>query len=368
MEGRQPVPQGVRRRLRLLQRHELQQAAGVDRRARRRHGALHADRAAGAVPGRPRDGLRLDPVEGIRRCAAEAGQARADRSGADRHRAVRAGAVPARFHHPLPRVRRPLGTEAEAGCAGVLDQQGPRGAACQAARQRVPGHGIPQSGRPAGDQGGSGAATDAAAGAEHRLSGVQQPEAAVHRQARAHRHQHGDRQAGDPAGGVSGRRPAGEEPDPADHVVVQRPDPGFPARPRPGEEAAGRGGIPQRVRDRHLGDAGAAAVQSRCAAHRRVDAVRSRQGRHQGQGGQLRMGRIPQARAERRAPDGGARLDRRQRRSRQLLRPARKLCRGASGWRQRIEVVQSGVRRADQQGGHADQPGRADEAVSSRRR
>ena len=45
VEGRQPVPQGVRRRLRLLQRHELQQAAGVDRRARRRHGALHADRS-----------------------------------------------------------------------------------------------------------------------------------------------------------------------------------------------------------------------------------------------------------------------------------------------------------------------------------
>ena len=80
-------------------------------------------------------------------------------------------------------LRRLLGTEAEARCAGVLDQQGPRGAAGQAARQRVPGDGISQSGRPAGDQGRSGAATDAAAGAEHRLSGVQQPEAAVHRQA-----------------------------------------------------------------------------------------------------------------------------------------------------------------------------------------
>ena len=129
-------------------------------------------------------------------------------------------------------VRRLLGTEAEAGFAGVLDQQGSRGAAGQAARQRVPGHGVPQSGRPAGDQGGCGAAADGATGAEHRLSRVQQPEAAVHRQARAHRHQHGDRQAGDPAGGVSGRRPAGEESDPADHVVVQQPDPGFPARSR----------------------------------------------------------------------------------------------------------------------------------------
>ncbi len=59
-----------------------------------RYGAVHADGAAGAVPGGPGDGFRLHPVEGIRRRAAQAGQARADRPGADRHRAIRAGAVP----------------------------------------------------------------------------------------------------------------------------------------------------------------------------------------------------------------------------------------------------------------------------------
>ena len=155
VEGRQPIPQGLRRRVRLLQRHELQQAAGVDR-------EVDADtvRFTLTAPQAPfladlAMDFAADPVEGIRRRAAEAGQARADRPGADRHRAVRVRRSTSATRPSATRVRRLLGREAEARCAGVLDQQGPGGAAGQAARQRVPGHGVPESGRPAGDQGGS---------------------------------------------------------------------------------------------------------------------------------------------------------------------------------------------------------------------
>ena len=68
----------------------------------RLHGALHAQRAAGAVPGRPGDGFRLHPVEGIRRRPDEGRQAGADRPGADRHRPVRVRHLQQGQHHPLP--------------------------------------------------------------------------------------------------------------------------------------------------------------------------------------------------------------------------------------------------------------------------
>ena len=87
---------------------------------------------------------------------------------------------------------------------------------------------------------------------------------------------------------------------------LQQPDPGLPARSRRGEEAAGRGRLSRRLRDRPVGDAGAAPIQPRRTPHRRADAVRSREGRHQGQDRQLRVGRIPQARPGRRAPDGAS--------------------------------------------------------------
>ena len=48
--------------------------------------------------------------------------------------------------------------------------------------------------------------------------------------------EHGDRQGRHHQGGLSGRRPAGEEPDPADHLVLRqdasRPIPTIPTRPR----------------------------------------------------------------------------------------------------------------------------------------
>ncbi len=124
-----------------------------------------------------------------------------------------------------------------------------------------------------------------------------------------------------------------------------------------GGRAAGR------LRDRSVGDAGAASLQPGCAAHRRADAVRPRQGRYQGEDRQLRMGRVPQARPERRAHDGRAGLDRRQRRSRQLLRQPRQLRRRPARRRQPDQVVQQGVRRRHQQGRRTVQAGGAHPAL-----
>ena len=61
-----------------------------------------------------------------------------------------------------------------------------------------------------------------------------------------------------------------QEPDPADHVVVQRRGRGLSLRSGRRQGAA-RGGGRERAADRHLGDAGAAAVQPECPAHGRAD-------------------------------------------------------------------------------------------------
>ena len=69
-------------------------------------------------------------------------------------------------------------------------------------------------------------------------------------------------------------------------------------------------------------------VQSQCAAHGRADPGRLGERRGSGRDRDLRMGRVPEALAGRRAPDPAARVDRRQRRSGQLpLRAARCACR-----------------------------------------
>ncbi len=97
-----------------------------------------------------------------------------------------------------------------------------------------------------------------------------------------------------------------------------------PYDPAAAKKLLAEAGLPERLRDGPLGDAGAASLQPECQAHRRTDAGRSRQDRRQGRDQELRMGRVPQARPGGRAPDGHARLDRRQRRSGQLpAHPAR---------------------------------------------
>ncbi len=125
-----------------------------------------------------------------------------------------------------------------------------------------------------------------------------------------------------------------QEPDPADLVVVQRHDQGRSVRSGSGQEAARRSRDGERLLDRPVGDAGAAALQPQRPPHRRIDAGRPRQGRGEGRDQVLRVGRVPQARPGGRAPDRDARLDRRQRRPRQLPPHPARLRRGAARRRQ----------------------------------
>ena len=127
-------------------------------------------------------------------------------------------------------------------------------------------------------------------------------------------------------------------------------DQGRPLRSGGRQEAAGRGRLSERLRHRPVGDAGAAPVQPERQAHRRTDAGRSRQGRRQGRDQELRMGRVPQARAGRRAPDGAARLDRRQRRSGQLPEHAARLRCGQDQRLQHRQVLLPAVRGSGAEG------------------
>ena len=177
------------------------------------------------------------------------------------------------------------------------------------------------------------------------ISPTTRPEEALRRRQGAQGPQHGDQQEGDHRRGLSLDRHRGEEPDPALDVVLQRRRQGRPVRSGRREEAPRRGRLPERVRDRPLGDAGAAPLQPERPAHRRADAGRPRQGRRQGRDQELRMGRVPQAPAGGRAPDGHARLDRRQRRSGQLPAHPARLRRRQARRRQHREVVRQAVRR-----------------------
>ena len=104
VEGRPSVFQGDEREPFLFRRHGHAEAAEVGREGRRLHGQDHAQPAGSAVPRRPRDAVRGDPVEGICRRHAQGRHAREDRPGADRHRPVLSGAVPEGRHDPLQGV------------------------------------------------------------------------------------------------------------------------------------------------------------------------------------------------------------------------------------------------------------------------
>ncbi len=233
VEGCQPVSHRLRRQVRVFRLYGHGGPARHDREDRRVHGALHAEAPVRAVPGRPGDGFRLDPVEGIRRRAGPPRPARADRPSPDRHRSIPARAVPAGFHDPLRGVRALLGGEAEAPRAGVRDHPRPGRAPGQAARRRLPGCRFSQCRRPGRDPGGPQAATAEPAGAGCRLYRVQHGEEAVRRRARAHRAQPGDRPQGDSGRRLSGRRHPSHHPAAADHVGVRCRRAGVPPRSRP---------------------------------------------------------------------------------------------------------------------------------------
>ncbi len=113
VEGIQSLLQGDELEPLVLQRHGHAQAAEVGGEGRRLHGADHAREARGAVPVRPRDGIRRRAVEGVRRRDAQGRHAREDRPGADRHRPV----LPRPLHqgrdHPLQGVPAVLGRQGQ---------------------------------------------------------------------------------------------------------------------------------------------------------------------------------------------------------------------------------------------------------------
>ena len=181
-------------------------------------------------------------------------------------------------------------------------------------------------------------------GPQRRLPRLQRHQEAVRRRARAQGRQHGDQQEGDHRRRVSDGGRGGEESDPADAVVVQQRDQGRSVRSGGREEAPRRSRLSERLHDRSVGDARAAAVQPQRAAHRRADAGGPREGRRDRRDQELRVGRVPQADAERRAPDGHAGLDRRQRRPRQLPQHAARVRRRQDERQQRLQVVLPAVR------------------------
>ena len=203
------------------------------------------DAAAGAVPRRHGDGFRRDPVEGIRRCAAQARQARADRPGADRHRAVQLAAVPEGRHHPLQAPSTATGAGSRRSTRWCSPSTRTRRCAWPScARMSARSRRIPSPAdlpkikcRPE-------PAAAVAARAEHRLSRVQRTKTPFTDKRVRERDQHGDRQEGDPRRGLPGLRPAGEEPDPADDVVLQRRGAGLPIRSGAAKKLLAEAGFP----------------------------------------------------------------------------------------------------------------------------
>ena len=236
------------------------------------------------------------------------------------------------------------------------------GAGAEAAGRRMPHHALSERGRRGGPEG------------QRRPDRSMKQEGlnvaylayntliAAVRQARGPQgSQHGDQQAGDRRRGLPGRGDAGEEPDPADDVVLQRRHRGRYLRSGRGEGGA-RGGRRGGPVDEGLGDAGVASLHAERAARGGADPGGFRQDRRDRRDRLLRMGRVSRA-LEGEGPRrrGDPRLDRRQRRPGQLPRRAARLRRGRR--QQPRPVVQRGVRQARLgRQGHR-RPGRAHEAL-----
>ena len=165
-----------------------------------------------------------------------------------------------------------LGRPAEDRQPGVRDHHRRIGALRQAEDRRVPRDGVPEAGRRRPDEERSGDQPGVAARPQRRLHRLQRREEAV-------RFDKLVRQALNLAVNkkaildnvFQGAGQVGQEPDPADALVVQRQGRRLPVRPDPGEGAAGAGRLSERRRRRALVLAGDAAVQPRRQAHGRAD-------------------------------------------------------------------------------------------------
>ena len=113
------------------------------------------------------------------------------------------------------------------------------GALFQAQDRRMPCGAVPAPGRPSRDAEGPRPQRHVAAGPQHRLSGLQRAKAALRQEGGAPGAQHGDRQGRHHQGRLSRRRPGGQEPDPADDVVLQRQGRGLSLRSGQGQGHAG---------------------------------------------------------------------------------------------------------------------------------
>ena len=317
VEGIQSVLQGDELEPLVLQRHGPAQAAEVGGEGRRLHGPDHAREARGAVPVRPRDGIRRRAVQGVRRRDAQGRHAGEDRPGADRHRSVLPGAVPEGRDPPLQGVPAVLGRQGQDRRPRVLDHAGRVGALGQAAEGRVPRDAVPES-RPT--------STRSARIRTSRCSSSRGSTSATSPTTRP-RSRSTTCACARPSTWRSTRRPSSTPCTSRPACAAKNPIPPTqwsyndaikddPYDPAAAKKLLADAGYPERLHDRPVGDAGAAPVQPQRATHRRADAGRPRQGRRHGRDQELRMGRVPQAHAERRAPDGHAGLDRRQRRSR----------------------------------------------------
>ena len=216
--------QGVRRQVRLLQRHghaDPPRLGREDRRPHRRDEAQDAERRHSRQSG---DGLHGDRVEGIRRLPAQEGNAGAVRSGAGRHRPVLLRRLSEGFGDPLQGEQGLLRREA-AGRRPRLRHHARRDRPLrQAEGRRMPRQRLSAPGRPRRDGEGCVPQGDPRPGTQRRLLGVQQPEAPVRQEGGAAGAVDGDRSRRDHQGRLSRRRRKGDDADPADHVVLRRQD------------------------------------------------------------------------------------------------------------------------------------------------
>ena len=231
----------------------------------------------------PRDGVRRRPVEGICRRDAQGRHAREDRPGADRHRAVLPRAVPEGRGHPLQGLPGVLGRQGQDRRPRLLDHAGRVGALGQAAEGRMPRDALSEPGRPRRDP--QGCRTSRCSSSRASTSAIspttrtKKPfdDVRVRKAINMAINKKAIIDAVYLSTGVAAKNPI--PPSMWSYNDAIKDD---PYDPEAAKKLLAEAGYPERLRDRPVGDAGAAALQPERQAHRRTDAGRPRQDRRQG--------------------------------------------------------------------------------------